>query len=286
MNDVLVLGLSHRTAPVELRERLSEAMTDLGAELDTIRGEGIDEAVVLSTCNRVEVYLVGRSPRDIAGRARGYLTRRAGIELDSMLYELHGADAVRHAFRVASSLDSLVVGEPQILGQVKTAYEAAQVAGTAGALLGRCFSRAFSVAKRVRTETGIAEGTVSVSSIAVELAKSIFGDLRGRRVLLLGAGEMGEGAARSLAQSGAALRVVNRSIEKALSLASSCGGDAREYELLPSELIKAARRQATIKPRTPLGSRAVTRVGKTRSPSMSATTSPPTILGGRVMIPF
>ena len=146
---------------------------------------------------------------------------------------------VRHAFRVASSLDSLVVGEPQILGQVKEAFDAARNAGTAGSLLSRCFSQAFSTAKRVRNETGIAEGTVSVSSIACELAKKIFGHLDGRRTLLLGAGEMGEGAARSLRQTGTQLHVLNRSEERALALAESCGGRVVPYERLTTELAEA-----------------------------------------------
>jgi len=239
VNDVVVVGLSYRTAPVEIRERVSTTMSDLAAEVESVRAAGADEAVLLSTCNRVELYLSGSSGREVARRARDHLTARAGVALDPVLYEHHGNEAVRHAFRVASSLDSLVVGEPQILGQVKSSFEAAQSVGAVGTLLDRCFTRAFAVAKRVRNETGIAEGTVSISSIAVDLARSIFGDLSGRRVLLLGAGEMGEAAAKSLAQSGASLRVVNRSYERAHALALACGGEARDYELLPTELVKA-----------------------------------------------
>ena len=156
-----------------------------------------------------------------------------------MLYAHRGVDAVRHAFRVASSLDSMVVGEPQILGQVKEAYDLAQQEGAVGTLLGRCFTRAFAVAKRVRSETGIAEGTVSVSSIAVSLARKIFGELGGRRVMLLGAGEMGEAAARSLAGSGARLAVLNRSPEKAERLAEECHGEAIPYEQLTAELVRS-----------------------------------------------
>lgn len=239
MNDVVVVGLSYRTAPVELRERLSTAMSDLASEVEAVRASGIAEAVLVSTCNRVELYASGRIGRDVARHARAYLTQRAGVDLDQVLYEHVGDEAVRHAFRVAASLDSLVVGEPQILGQVKTSFEVAQTAGAVGTLLDRCFTRAFAVAKRVRNETGIAEGTVSISSIAVDLARSIFGELAGRRVLLLGAGEMGEAAAKSLAQTGASLRVVNRSFERARTLAAACGGEARDYELLPAELVKA-----------------------------------------------
>lgn len=239
MNDVVVVGLSHRTAAVELRERLSATMSELEYELRSIRTGPVNEALLLSTCNRVEIYASASAAREAARLARAYLAERAETSIDAALYEHHGSDAIRHAFRVASSLDSLVVGEPQILGQVKTSFEAAQAAGTIGPLLGRCFSRAFAVAKRVRTETGIAEGTVSISSIAVELARKIFGELEGRRVLLLGAGEMGEAAAKSLGQTGATLRVVNRSPDKALALAAACGGEAREYEQLDSELVKA-----------------------------------------------
>lgn len=239
MNDVVVVGLSHRTAAVELRERLAATMSELEYELRSIRTGPVDEALLLSTCNRVEIYASASAAREAARLARAYLAKRAETSIDAALYEHHGSDAIRHAFRVASSLDSLVVGEPQILGQVKTSFEAAQAAGTIGPLLGRCFSRAFAVAKRVRTETGIAEGTVSISSIAVELARKIFGELEGRRVLLLGAGEMGEAAAKSLGQTGATLRVVNRSPEKALALAATCGGEAREYDQLDSELVKA-----------------------------------------------
>lgn len=239
MNDLVIVGLSHRTAPVELRERLSSTMSELEAEIAALRTGPVDEAVVLSTCNRVEVYATSRTVRDAARAVRSHLIARAGDPLESAVYEHHGTEAVRHAFRVASSLDSLVVGEPQILGQVKASFEVAQATGSVGPLLGRCFARAFAVAKRVRTETGIAAGTVSISSIAVELARKIFGDLEGRRVLLVGAGEMGEAAAKALGQTGATLRVVNRSPDKALALAAACAGEARPYDALEAELVKA-----------------------------------------------
>ena len=240
MSELVVVGLSHRTAPVELRERLSVQFSDLPAELRTLCENGpFREALLVSTCNRVELYASTTAAPEAIRAAHTYLASRADQPIDTVLYDHAGPEAVRHAFRVAASLDSLVVGEPQILGQVKEAYEAATAAGTLGNLLGRCFTRAFAVAKRVRSETGIAEGTVSVSSIAVELARKIFGEMTGRRVLLLGAGEMGEAAAKSLAQTGAELRVVNRSFEKAVKLAGDCGGEAREYEQLPTELVKA-----------------------------------------------
>jgi len=238
-----MVGLSHHTAPLELREKLAidgDARAEL---LKTWSESAAGEGVVISTCNRVELYATTDDASSAERQARalleGKLSDGERARLAEVLYVRDGEDAIRHLFRVASSLDSMVVGEPQILGQVKEAYDAARAAGTLGSLLGRCFSRSFAVAKRVRTETGIAEGTVSVSSIASQLAKKIFGELSGRRVLLLGAGEMGEAAARSLANTGAVLRVVNRSPEKARRVAAECGGEPRGYEQLASELIQA-----------------------------------------------
>ncbi len=241
MRDFVVVGLSHRTAPVEVRERLAVAPDQLEDELRSIAARGaFDEALLISTCNRVELYATSEHPNQAVKDARRTLASRLpDTASDEVLYAERGLAVVRHAFRVASSLDSLVVGEPQILGQVKEAFDAARSAGTAGTLLGRCFSQAFSTAKRIRNETGIAEGTVSVSSIACELAKKIFGNLDGRRTLLLGAGEMGEGAARSLRQTGTQLHVINRSEERAEALASSCGGRRVPYERLTTELTSA-----------------------------------------------
>ena len=241
MRDFVVVGLSHRTAPVEVRERLAVPAEQLEQELrDVVAAEGFDEALLISTCNRVELYATSPNPIEAVANARRALAKRLSDPAsDDVLYQERGVDVIRHVFRVASSLDSLVVGEPQILGQVKEAYDAAQEAGTVGTLLGRCFTQAFATAKRVRNETGIAEGTVSVSSIACELAKKIFGDLEGRRTLLLGAGEMGESAARSLRQTGANLHVINRSEERATALADSCGGRAVPYERLTIELAEA-----------------------------------------------
>ncbi|MFW2390372.1 MAG: glutamyl-tRNA reductase [Polyangiales bacterium] len=241
MRDFVVVGLSHRTAPVEVRERLAVAPDQLEQELRQIATHrGFDEALLISTCNRVELYATSANPAEAARRAKQALAQRLDHpEANDVLYQERGADVVRHVFRVASSLDSLVVGEPQILGQVKEAYDAAKGAGTMGTLLGRCFTQAFATAKRVRNETGIAEGTVSVSSIACELAKKIFGNLEGRRTLLLGAGEMGESAARSLRQTGTNLHVINRSEERAQKLAMECGGRAVPYERLSTELAEA-----------------------------------------------
>lgn len=243
VKELVLVGLSHHTAPLALREKLA-VDGDARDRLLKSWSQGVaGEGVVISTCNRVELYATTDDALSAERSARSLLEARLGdderAQLEGSLYVHDGESAIRHLFRVASSLDSMVVGEPQILGQVKEAYDAARAAGTMGSLLGRCFSRSFAVAKRVRTETGIAEGTVSVSSIASELARKIFGELSGRRVLLLGAGEMGEAAARSLANTGAMLRVVNRSQEKARKVAAACGGEPRGYEQLASELVQA-----------------------------------------------
>jgi len=241
VRDFVVVGLSHRTAPVEVRERLAVAPNRLEQELREIAANGrLDEALLISTCNRVELYATSANPIAASRVAKEALARRlpetASVDV---LYQERGVGVVRHIFRVASSLDSLVVGEPQILGQVKEAFDAAKGAGTMGTLLGRCFTQAFATAKRVRSETGIAEGTVSISSIASELAKKIFGNLEGRQTLLLGAGEMGEAAARSLRQTGTNLHVMNRSEDRARALAEACGGRAVPYERLAMEVADA-----------------------------------------------
>lgn len=237
--DLAVIGLSHRTSPIALRERLAVSGQVLMEELSSLAAEaGLEDALLLSTCNRVEIY-AGIDGVETLTRVRRWLERKAGEPIEGYLYEHRGPSAVRHVFRVASSLDSMVVGEPQILGQVKEAYAAAKACGALGGLLDRCFTQAFGVAKRVRSETDIAAGSVSVSSIAGDLAKKIFGDLDDRRVLLIGAGEMGEQAAKHLRKSGASLYVVNRSREKADALAREHGGHARNLEELATELTHA-----------------------------------------------
>ncbi|MFW6052134.1 MAG: glutamyl-tRNA reductase [Myxococcota bacterium] len=239
--EVLVVGLSHHTAPLALRERLAVGTDHLADEVRSLRNDGpLTEAVLVSTCNRVEVYGTSTDVPESVAVIRRHLGHRAAPgDVVPHLYERWGRDAVLHGFRVASSLDSMVVGEPQILGQVKQAYEAAAAAGAVGPLLARCFTHAFGVAKRVRTETGIAAGSVSVSSIACDLARKIFGDLQGRRVLLVGAGKMGESAAKHLRKLGSRLFVVNRSTERARQLAEACGGQPRDYTDLANELVSA-----------------------------------------------
>jgi glutamyl-tRNA reductase len=238
---LLVLGVSFRTAPLALRERLAVGEERVQQDLEALmRSAGLKEGVLLSTCNRVELIATADSPEQAAAGTVQYFNERTAPEkIDGAVYRHYGRDAAKHLFRVASGLESMVLGEPQILGQVKDAFAAAQGAGTVGGFLSRSFERGFSVAKRVRTETGLAAGNVSVSSIACDLAEKIFGDLSGRRVLLVGAGKMSEVAARSLTARGAQLFVVNRSPERAESLAAACGGTPRPLEALATELAEA-----------------------------------------------
>lgn len=237
MNFCLV-GLSHKTAPVEVREklaiaeeRLAEALRAVGALPD------ISEAFILSTCNRVEILARAKTDDgNLAPALTEFLAAWHGrrlAEIESYLYEHRQRDAIRHLFRVASSLDSMVVGESQILGQVKTAYAVARAAGTLGGMLEEVLTRSFAVAKRIRTETGIAASAVSVSYAAVELAKKIFGSLEGKKILLVGAGKMSELAAKHLLHSGAAgIFVTNRTPERARELAALLQGRAVPFEQL------------------------------------------------------
>src|SRR5262249_3811836 len=194
----------------------------------------VEEALLISTCNRVEVYAAARAPESGLAELRSFLGSARSVDGEALarsLYEHAGEAAVRHVFRVACALDSMVIGEPQTLGQVKEAYGAAVRVGTARSWLCRCLERAFTVAKRVRSETRIAEGAASVSSVAVDLAQSIFGELGGRIVLLVGAGKMGGLAARRLRAAGAAeVLVVNRTHERALELAREVDGKARPWD--------------------------------------------------------
>jgi glutamyl-tRNA reductase len=246
---IVVVGLSHREAPLEVRERLAveaDGVSDLLRSL--IRCPSVREAVCVSTCNRIEIYAVAASDSetDAALAAQevegilGELAEKNGATTIAPYLRTHlRKDAIRHLFRVASSLDSLVVGEPQILGQMKEAFETAKSTGSVGKYLERAMSRAFHVAKRVRTETGIGEGQVSVASVAVDLARQIFGDLGDRSALLLGAGEMAEAAAKLLVKDGVKLEVVNRSPDRAEQLARDFGGVARRWEDLDQALVSA-----------------------------------------------
>jgi glutamyl-tRNA reductase len=231
-----LVGLSHKSAPVAVREKVALGGDELKDAMSTLAGRpGVSEAMVVSTCNRVECYVYGESLEEAR---RFFLERTADAE--GHLYVHSGRDAVRHLFRVAASLDSMVVGEPQILGQVKESYGLAAAAQSAGAFVSRLCNRAFATAKRVRSETEIARGAGSVSQVAVELVEKIFGDLRGRSVLLVGAGKMGALSAKALRDLGAdRILVTNRSPEKARVLALEIGATAEPWEGLTSLLALA-----------------------------------------------
>src|SRR6059036_3367862 len=233
---LFVAGLSHRNAPVELREQLAVDEDKLRELLRDIAGMGIlREALILSTCNRVEVYAVADVPGEARNATFRQLCRHRGVE--AVLYTHAEGDAVRHAFRVASSLDSMMIGEPQILGQVKDTFALAQSCEAVGPALHSLFTQAFAVAKKVRTETEIARHAVSVSFAAVELAKKIFGGLQGKAVLLVGAGKMSELAARHLVEQGAfPVYVTNRTWARAQELARALSGTAVPFDELPTGL--------------------------------------------------
>jgi len=235
--ELFVVGLSWRTAKVEVREKLAFREDELPDTLRAITQTlPVAEALLISTCNRVEVYGVGTA--EAPGRVREYLLRKASV--GEALYVHRGPAAVRHVFSVASSLDSLVVGEAQILGQLKAAYGVAGTTGTSGPVLSRALERAFGVAKRVRTETPIARGSANVSSVAVELAARVFGKLAGKSVLVVGAGKMSTLAARHLYSEGAQRIVVtNRSPEKAQALADEIEGTAKPWAELEQLLADA-----------------------------------------------
>jgi glutamyl-tRNA reductase len=233
--EVIVVGLNHRTAPIALREclafqedKLPEALQQANA-LPTLK-----ENMILSTCNRVEIYGVAREMEKAVFDLENFLSHYHHLslkEFEKNLYSYTGEEAVKHIFRVASSLDSMVVGEPQILGQIKDAYDIATQTKTSGLILHRLLHRAFHVAKRVRTETKISNSAVSVSSVAVELAKKIFESLERKTVLLIGAGEMCELAAQHLVSGGIEkVLVTNRTYERAVTLAEQFKGEAIPFE--------------------------------------------------------
>jgi len=232
-----LVGLSHKSAPIEVREKVAlsgQALKDALAELRAC--EDVSEAFVISTCNRVEVYTFGRSEC----RGQEFFTKRAAAA-GPHLYQKHGSEAVRHLFTVAASLDSIVVGEQQILGQVKEAYGIASASGAAGSYISRLCNKAFATAKRVRNETDIGKGMTSASQVAVDLVAKIFGDLRGRTVLLVGAGKMGALSAKALEALGAdRIVVTNRSAQRGQDLATEVGGVFHPWEELEKLLAEAA----------------------------------------------
>jgi glutamyl-tRNA reductase len=238
---LFVAGLSHKNAPVELRERLAVEEDKLRDLLSLVAATGVvKEALILSTCNRVEVYGVAEAPGEARAIAFRHLCQHRGVSLglvEPLLYTHLDQDAVRHAFRVAASLDSMMIGEPQILGQVKDAFALAQACETVGPHLHTLFTQAFAVAKKVRTETEIARHAVSVSFAAVELAKKIFTVLGGKAVLLVGAGKMSELAARHLVEQGAfPIYVTNRTWARAQELARALSGTAVPFDGLETAL--------------------------------------------------
>jgi glutamyl-tRNA reductase len=240
---LVAVGISHRSAPVELRESVDFSRGGLDAALSALAGRRLTrEAVVVSTCNRAEIYAAVESAADAGGCAR-FIAEYHGLPWEAIashVFTLHGGEAARHLFRVAAGLDSLVVGEPQILGQVKDAFAAATGSKHAGALTNRLFATAFTVGKRVRSETGLGEGAVSVSYAAIALARKIFRDLEGLNVLILGAGEMAKLTGVHLkAQAVRQITIASRTLATAETLAASLGGQAVPWTGLPQAL-KAA----------------------------------------------
>jgi glutamyl-tRNA reductase len=242
--ELLALGISHKTAPLALRERLALPAGRAASVLrDLTAYESIHEAVAISTCNRTELYLVAADPVDAENATLAILSRQAEIrptELIGAIYSLRGEEAVRHLFSVAAGLDSMIVGEAEVQGQVKRAYEVALSEGTSGPISNRLFRDALATGKRVRTETAVSRSQASVSSVAVELAAGAVGDLSKRRVLVIGAGENGELTAQALHRRGVhTVFVANRRYDRAIGLAQRFGGSAVRFEELPAELGRA-----------------------------------------------
>lgn len=241
MSELLALGVNHRTAPLALRERLS--LTESIA-VDALReltdAEEIHEAAAISTCNRTELYLIVSDPVEAESTALGVLTRRAEIrptELLGHLYSLRAGEAAHHLFRVTAGLDSMILGEAEIQGQVRRAYELALVEGATGPILNRLFRGALAAGGRVRERTGIGEKGLSIPSIAVELARRSLGDLEERRVLVIGAGETAELVAKALVARGVStVFIANRHYDRAIGLAQRLGGDAVRFEDMPEQL--------------------------------------------------
>ncbi|MDP9385002.1 MAG: glutamyl-tRNA reductase [Actinomycetota bacterium] len=243
MSELLALGASHHTAPIAVRERL--ALPERRAEEmvgELLAEPSVQEAVALFTCNRTELYLVVGDPVEAESVVLSMLARQAGIrptELAGAMYSFRNCDAARHLYRVTSGLDSMVVGEAEVQGQVKRAYERAIAARATGPLTNKLFRAALATGKRVRSHTRIGEGRASVAAVAVELARDVLGDLAERRVLIVGAGETAEGTARALHAEGVStLFVANRRRERARALAERFGGGTLSFDELPSELAR------------------------------------------------
>ncbi len=239
--DIILIGLNHKTASVEIRECLGFSGEDQDMALEKLNAlEAVREVLLVSTCNRVEVLLTSTATKEAVAAVIDFLADYNNVpvrEFKDKLYVHTGEEAVRHIFRVAASLDSMVVGEPQILGQIKDAYHQATLKKTSGVILNRLLHKTFFVAKRVRTETGIGDHAVSISYAAIELARKIFGELAGRRILLIGAGEMAELAVEHLIrQKSGAILVANRTFQRGVELATRFGGRAIKIEEIPDAL--------------------------------------------------
>jgi glutamyl-tRNA reductase len=244
MSELLSLGVSHKTAPLELRERM--ALTEgraVGMLSELIEREEILEAAAISTCNRTELYLYVADPVGAESVALGLLAREAGIpptELVAHLYSQRGTAAAEQLLRVTAGLESMIIGESEVQGQVKRAYELALVENATGPILNRLFRTALAAGKRARSETAISEGSMSVPSVAVELAQRTLGELEDRRVLVVGAGETAELTARALAAKGVrAIFIANRHYDRAIGLADRFGGQAVRFDELPDQLENA-----------------------------------------------
>jgi glutamyl-tRNA reductase len=240
---IVVVGLSHHSAPVALRERFAFAEARIPAALELLRNESIaDEAVILSTCNRVEIYAAtALEPAEAFSELKEFLTtiHEYRDPLTDELYALNEPQSLHHLFRVACGLDSMVLGETEILGQLKQAYGLALQHGHTGARLNKAFQRAFNVAKHIRTETNIQRGSVSVASVAVELAEKIFSSLADHEVMVIGAGDTSEKTARALLSRGArSIVVANRSFDRAAALAKELGGRAARFDEWAKEFEK------------------------------------------------
>ena len=239
--NLILIGMNHKTAPLEIRESLSLACGDsINPLIEIMNIPQIKEAIYLSTCNRVEVLAHAVDEESAVEKLKSFIFNHGNLSPDDMarcLYLYYNHDAVRHLFRVASSIDSMVMGEPQILGQVKDAYRTAVEHNASGIMLNKIIHHAFRTAKRVRTETGIAGNAVSVSFAAVELAKKIFGNLKGKIILLIGAGEMSELAAKHLINYGVEkIFITNRTYARAVQIADNVHGTVVEFEKLQEKI--------------------------------------------------
>jgi len=243
MAEIILLGINHKTAPIEIRELIAVSKEEAAGLLDAIKeSSSINEVVIFSTCNRVEILMAASDKAEAVETAKRHLSEFKNVPLSNFqnsIYIHEGDEAVRHIFRVASSLDSMMVGEPQILGQIKEAYFNATKRKTSGVILNRLLHRTFFTAKRIRTETGIGDHAVSISYAAIELARKIFGQLEGKKVLLIGAGEMAELAVEHLLKNRVKeIFVANRTFKSGVELARKFGGSAIKFEEIPDFIIQ------------------------------------------------